>query len=181
MKKNLLSVLILVLLIVNIALTAVMMISVTGTNKKTAELVTSIATVLNLELYRPGEEPVADVPLSETETYVMTEMMIPLAASTIVNEDGSTSLSSKQSYIIFTPSLLHNTAHEDYKSLGGGEKMAAADSLVKDVINSVVGSHTLEECQNNFEDIREEILKEIQKLFGSDFVYKIAISGVKYG
>ena len=59
--------------------------------------------------------------------------------------------------------------------------MAAADSLVKDVINSVVGSHTLEECQNNFEDIREEILKEIQKLFGSDFVYKIAISGVKYG
>lgn len=62
MKKNLLSILILVLLIVNIALTTVMMISVTGTNKKTAELVTSIATVLNLELYNPGGIPLADVP-----------------------------------------------------------------------------------------------------------------------
>ena len=100
MKKNLLSVLILVLLIVNIAMTAVMMISVTGTNKKTAELVTSIATVLNLERYRPGEETVTDVPLAETETYVMTEMAIPLAASKIVNEEGSTSVSPKQSYII---------------------------------------------------------------------------------
>ena len=181
MKKNLLSVLILVLLIVNIAMPAVMMISVTGTNKKTAELVTSIATVLNLERYRPGEETVTDVPLAETETYVMTEMAIPLAASKIVNEDGSTSVSPKQSYIIFTPALLQNIKHEDYKDLGGAEKMAAADSLVRDVINSVVGNHTLEECQNNFEGIREEILKEVQKLFGSDFIYKIAISGVKYG
>ena len=38
MKKNLLSILILVLLIVNIALTSVMMISVISTNKKTAAL-----------------------------------------------------------------------------------------------------------------------------------------------
>ena len=37
MKKNLLSVLILVLMIVNIAMSAVMMISVTGTNQKTAD------------------------------------------------------------------------------------------------------------------------------------------------
>ncbi len=181
MKKNLLSVLILVLLIVNIALTTVMMISVTGTNKKTAELVTTIATVLNLELYGPGQEGVTDVPLSETDTYVMTEMMIPLAASVVINEDGSTSVSSKQAYIKFAPSLLQNIKHEDYKELGGAEKMASADSLIKDIFNSVVSSHTLEECQNDFDSIREEILKEIQKLFGSGFVYKIAISGVKYG
>ena len=50
MKKNLLSVLILVLLVVNIILSVIMMASVVGTNKKTGELVTSIATVLKLEL-----------------------------------------------------------------------------------------------------------------------------------
>ena len=42
MKRNLLSVLILALLIVNVALTAVMMVSVTQTNKKTAALIDSI-------------------------------------------------------------------------------------------------------------------------------------------
>ena len=67
MKKNLLSILILVLLVVNIALTAVMMISVTGTNKKTADLITSIATVMNLELYEPGGDPVARFTLQDDE------------------------------------------------------------------------------------------------------------------
>lgn len=181
MKKNLLSVLILVLLIVNIVLTTIMMISITGTNSKTAELVTSIATVMNLELYEPGGNAATEVSLADTEAYDMPELMFPLAASTVVNADGTTTTSSKQSYIIFSLSLLQNTAHEDYKTLGGAENMASRDSLIKDVVNRVMGNHTLEECQNDFESIREEILKEIQQLFDSDFVYKIAISGVKYG
>lgn len=172
MKKNILSVLILVLLIVNLVITSIMMVSVTGTNKKTAELVTSIATVLNLELYPPGQDGASHVSLADTETYDMAEIMVPLAAS----EDGS-----KQAYIMFSLSVLQNTKHEDYKNLGGAENMVARDSLIKDVVNRVVGSHTLEECRTDFDSIREELLKEIQKLFGSGFIYKIAISGVKFG
>ena len=54
MKKNLLSVLILVLMVVNIAMSAVMMISVTGTNQKTSALLDSIGAAMNLELFAPG-------------------------------------------------------------------------------------------------------------------------------
>lgn len=172
MKKNLLSVLILVLLIVNIALTSVMMISVIGTNKKTAELVTSIATVMNLELYSPGGTAVTDVPLENTDTYTMQELMIPLKLS---------ETDAKQSYMIFTLSLSQNTKNKDYKSMGGAENMAKWESQILDVVNSVVGEHTLEECQNSFDDIRAEMLTEIQRLFGSDFIFKVGISGVKFG
>lgn len=183
MKKNLLSLLILVLLIVNIAMTAVMMISVTGTNKKTAELVTSIATALNLELYTPNGKPVADVPLSQTEGYDLAEMMIPLSASTVVNPDGTTTTGSKRSYLIFTLTLQQNTKHKDYKKMGGTENLDSKKSLVTDAVTRVVGSHTLEECQTqeDLDSIREEILTEIQRLFGSDFIYKIGLSGIKYG
>ena len=63
MKKNLLTIVILALLLVNIALTAVMMISVTTTNNKTANLVTTIATVMNLELTGgPGSEESGGTP-----------------------------------------------------------------------------------------------------------------------
>lgn len=172
MKKNLLSVLILVLLIVNIALTSVMMISVIGTNKKTAELVTSIATVMNLELYSPGGTAVTDVPLEDTDTYTMQELMIPLKLS---------ESDAKQSYMIFTLSLSQNTKNKDYKSMGGAENMAKWESQILDVVNSVVGEHTLEECQNSFDGIRAEMLTEIQRLFGSDFIFKVGISGVKFG
>ncbi|MCM1025687.1 MAG: hypothetical protein NC432_04590 [Roseburia sp.] len=177
MKKNLLSVLILVLLIVNIAMTAVMMISVTGTNKKTAELITPILSALNFELYNPDGTAVTDVPLSETETYVMTEMMIPLAPA--VNADGT--VSSKQEYLIFTPSLLQNTKHKDYKKMGGADNMAAADSIIRDIINTVISQYTLEDWKKNPDQIREEILKEIQSKFDSNFIYQIAMSDVKYG
>ena len=43
MKKNLLSVLVLALVLVNVILSAVMMFSVLSTNKKTAALVNSVA------------------------------------------------------------------------------------------------------------------------------------------
>ena len=56
MKKNLLSIVILALLIVNLVLTSIMMFSVMSTNKKTAAVVTDIASVLQLELGGEEEE-----------------------------------------------------------------------------------------------------------------------------
>ena len=50
MKKNLISIIILALLVVNVVLTAIMMFSVTGASRKTAALVDNISTALNLEL-----------------------------------------------------------------------------------------------------------------------------------
>ena len=90
MKKNLLTIVILALLLVNIALTAVMMISVTTTNNKTANLVTTIATVMNLELTGgPGSEESGGTPaptLADTEIYAIPEATIPLKVE--ITEDG---------------------------------------------------------------------------------------------
>lgn len=180
MKKNLLSILILALLLVNMAMTTVMMISVMGTNKKTGELVTNIATVLNLELFNPGGSPTAEVALADTEVYDMTELMVPLKRSAEVAADGSTTLG-KQSYMIFTPSLFQNKTHEDYATYGGADKMAANASAINDLINEVVHARTLEECQENLDGLKEEILAEIQNLFGSTFIFKIGLNGIKFG
>ena len=99
MKKNLLSVLILVLMIVNIAMSAVMMMSVVGTNQKTAALMDSIEAAMNLELNSPGS--FADVSLTDTETYNVGQMTIHLEYSQVVGEDGTVATSNKQVYIVF--------------------------------------------------------------------------------
>ena len=82
MKKNLISIVILALLIVNIVLTAIMMFSVTSTSRKTAALVDNIATALNLELSANGNGEDAErepIPMSDTATYDISEQMtIPL-------------------------------------------------------------------------------------------------------
>ena len=79
MKKNLISIIILALLIVNIVLTAINMVSVMGTNKKTADLVTDIASAISLDLGEGEEgEAVETVSMADTETYTISEMRILL-------------------------------------------------------------------------------------------------------
>ena len=74
MKKNMLTVLILALLIVNLVLTSVLMVSVMGTNQKTSELVNNIATVMRLELKTERGRRF----LWRTPVYNLTTMTIPL-------------------------------------------------------------------------------------------------------
>ena len=54
MKKNLLSVIILALLVVNIVLTSIMMVSVMGTMKKSSKLIDGISSALALEVNETG-------------------------------------------------------------------------------------------------------------------------------
>ena len=177
MKKNMLTVLVLALVIVNIVLTTVMMISVMGTNRKTADLVSNIAMVMDLELTTPGGDPAGEpqVSMEDTIVYNLTgSMTIPLAKETAA--DGS--VDSKQSYIVFDISLSMNNKHEDFKKYG--ETVGDRESLIKDAITTVVSGHTQEECRDDFDGIKAEILKAVQDLFQSDFIYSVGVSGIKF-
>lgn len=178
MKKNLLSVLILVLMIVNIAMSAVMMMSVVGTNQKTAALMDSIEAAMNLELNSPGS--VSDVSLTDTETYNVGQMTVNLAYSEVVGEDGTVTTSDKQIYIVFDIALLLDKTHADYAQYGG-DNMSQYDSMIKDAIEQVVMNYDAEECRADFSGaIRDEILIAVQNLFHSKVVYGITLNNVKY-
>lgn len=176
MKKNLLTMVILALLLVNIALTAVMMISVTSTNKKTAALIDNIATVMNLELTggESEESGSATVTLADTEIYsIEDQMTIPLKEYT--DENGKV----VKSHMVCHFSLQVNKAHDDYKEMQ--PLIATNESVIKDKIRTIVASKTEEECKNDEEGLKAEILKAIQDLFGSDFIYGVVISDTVYG
>jgi len=178
MKKNLLSVLVLVLVVVNIAMTAIMMISVIGTNKKTADLITSIATVLNLQLHSPGGDTTVDVPLADIATYdEMTGLRIGLKRSVTVDENG-VETQGKQTYMVFDLSLYMNTKDEDYKTYG--ENIADRRTMILKVVEDVVSSHTQEECAN-IQNIEQEILTDLQELFGSDFIFRVSVLNKVFG
>ena len=178
MKKNLLSIIILALLLVNIVLTTVMMFSVTGTNKQVANLVGNIATVMNLELTQPGQEEAVEVSLKDTSFYAFADSMtMPLAPE--IGEDGK----QKQGYLVCNVSFSLNTKHKDYKTYGSDDAMAAQEGLIKDAINTIVSKHTATELQQDvgLENLKAEILDAVKELFQSDFIYRVSISEVKYG
>ena len=171
MKKNLISVLILALLVVNVILTGILMFSTMSSVKKTSALVTNIATVLNIELDdgKKEEEGPATVAMKDSVTHDIEELTILLKNG----EDG------KSHYALVNVAVLMNSAHEDYATYGAN--IAQYDSVIKSIINEKFQSYTMEELQANQETVKEEILAEIQAQFDSTFVYKVVISSIMFG
>ena len=179
MKKNLLTIIIIALLIVNIVMTGIMMVSMMGTNKKTADLVSDIAAVLNLELGNPEEEEVVEIPMSQQFIWNLSaKLEIPLQSEDIVDLNGN--ITGKKDHYIVLESIAFSldTKSKGYKEYGA--KITEYESMVRDAITSTVSKHTIDDCRDDFDAIRKEVLEAVRALFDKEFVYNVAISGIKY-
>ena len=175
MKKNLISIIILALMIVNIVLTAIMMFSVTSASKKTAALVDNISTALDLELAASGEGEAAEetVSMADTETYSFADQMtIPLKKS-----EGD----DKDHYCLVSITLSINTKADGYKEYGSAESLGTMEGLIKDEINGVFAQYTVEEARDNQDTIKKEILERLQTMFDSKFIYNVSFSDIMFG
>lgn len=178
MKKNLLSIIILALLVVNLAMTGFMMLSVMTTNSQTAKLISDIAAALELEANGGNSggftgSATGVVGVESLATFELTgddKMTINLKAG----EDGKTH------YMVVEVVFSMNTASADYATLGTSESMAGKKSLIKAKVQEVLSSHTMEEIQSNEEVVKDEILESVQELFGSNFIYDVSFSSVLY-
>ncbi|WWR17009.1 flagellar basal body-associated FliL family protein [Lachnospiraceae bacterium JLR.KK008] len=168
MKRNLLSVIILALLVVNLVLTSIMMVNVNSASQKTAELVTDIAQVLDLELSDgTGGAMTSNVPMEDIEVYKIAEQMtIPLK----LGEDG------QAHYCLVSVALSMDIKNEGYKAYGAG--LSSKESLITAKIYDIIGSYTLEEAQANKDLMREDILKQVQAMFDSDFIFQVSFSDI---
>lgn len=172
MKKNMLSVLILALLVVNVALTAIMMFFMMGTTKKTNRLIDGIATALSLEIGAPEEASEEDVPavaMEDIEIYqIPDQMTIGLAKGV----DG------KNHYCLMSVSLSINMKDPDYEKYI--ETLKTQEDIIKDLIFKTVGSHPIEEVDGNQEALRQEILEAIQKQYNSKFIYNVVFRDIMF-
>ena len=170
MKKNLISVLILALLIVNLILTAVMMFSTMGSVKKTGALVTSIASVLNIELEgdKSETEEEVTVQIADMVSHDIAGLTIPLKRG----DDG------KDHFYLISVTLMMNSKHDDFETYGAN--IAAQDSILKSIIVEVLGNYTLDQVEADREAAANAILDKIQETYDSKFIYKVLFSDVLF-
>ncbi len=176
MKKNLLTILILALLVVNLAMTGFLTFSVMSTNYMIANLVSDIAAVLELEAgggvgTGGGSfgKTAADISVADSAFYEISgdsEMTIELAKS----EDG------KSHYAIVDLVLSMNKNHEDYATYGTDEQLGAMKGKMQSIIQGVVSSYTIDTAKSSEKEIRAAILEKLQEMYNSDFIYDISFS-----
>lgn len=172
MKKNMISILILALLIVNTVLTAILMFSVMGTMKKTARLIDGISSALSLEVAdvsEAGEGPAEEILMEDIEVIqIPDQMTISLAKGA----DGETH------YCLVSVSLSLNKKDPDYEKY---QPMVESNlDLIKSEIFSVIQSHPIEEAESNPDMLRQEILERIQTMYGSKFIYNVVFRDIMF-
>lgn len=168
MKKNLISIVILALLVVNIVLSSITLLSVSGTNRKTAALVTDIAAAINLDLGGQTEEEKQEaiVPMEDVVTFDITDLTVPLKKGP--NDE-------KEHYAMLSVTLSMNSKDKDYKTYGD---LSTRVSLIKGEINDAVSQHTADEARENSHVIEDEILQRVQDMFDSQFIFDVTFSSI---
>lgn len=169
MKKSLLTVITFALVLVNLVLTAILAITIIPETKKANELITKVCAAIDLDLAAGDDDGTTAIPIEDVEVY-------DIADSFTINlrkgADG------QQHYAIISVSISTNTKSDDYKTFS--EMLSTKEGLIKTQINNVVSQYTMEQLQENPQDVQREIAKELQKTFSSDFIVSVGFSSITY-
>ncbi|MCR5774618.1 MAG: flagellar basal body-associated FliL family protein [Lachnospiraceae bacterium] len=175
MKKNMISIIILALLVVNIVMTVIMMFSIIPANKKTIALVDEISGAIKLDVAANDPEGAAtgssgsNVSLADSATYSIEDQQTFQLKK---GEDG------EAHYVVCKVAVLMNKTSEDYAAFGAEVESGARDPLILNAMSEVVGGYTYEDVEALGQTgLQEAALERIQATFGSDFIYQVALSG----
>ncbi len=168
MKRNLISVIILAFSIINFILLAIIVFTVIPTNKKTDNLITSIASIIDLSVENTGEEEGEVVPIEKLYPYTLTnEQTVNLKSA-----------NGEEHMAVFQITVSMNTESKDYKKYDPttDEGIKSKESIIESTVIDIISSHTAEECQNNKAQVTEECKKAVKEIFKSDVIYDLSFN-----
>ncbi len=169
MKKNLITVITLALVVVNLVLTVILTITILPETQKANELITKVCSAIDLDLESGSATSNANIPIDQIEVYnIDDEQTINL------KQDGD----GKDHFAIITVSISMDTKNKDYKDLQ--PQVEEKVNLIKGDINNIVSQYTIDEIKNNQSAVQDEILKDLQKMFGSDFIVAVGFPTAQY-
>ncbi|BCN31525.1 flagellar basal body-associated FliL family protein [Anaeromicropila herbilytica] len=170
MKKNILTVVILALCIMNLVLTALIVFVVVPSTAKTNKVISDVATIIDLELDSPKENPNENVKVTDIENYTVEEKQVINLKIDPVDK--------QQKYVSLQLSLSMNKKNDDYATLQ--PEVEKNITKITEIVANVFSKYTKTEAQLHKDEIKAEVLKQIQDLFKSDFIIDVAFGSIIY-
>lgn len=170
MKKNLMTVITFALVLVNLVFTVVLTITVVPEAQKANELITKVCAAIDLDLESGDNGGTTSIPIEDIEVYDIADQLTINLRKTEGDK--------KDHYAILTIALSINTKSDDYKAYS--ESLSTKEGLIKTQINNVVSGYTMEEIQSDPAAVQKAILKELQKMFSTDFIVGVGFSSATY-
>lgn len=168
MKKSILNIILLVLVLTNTILTGILVFVLIKPMQDTNRLVNKICKALDLELEIKESVNLDDIPIDQIKYFDLAgesgkpeKMTIPLKRTS----DG------KQHYAQMSISLGLYTKHKDFSKYES--ELENQKAVISQHIQDVVQKYTYSEMLSNPEIIRKEAVKELQKLYDSEFIVEV--------
>ena len=166
MKKNILTIIILALGVLNMILTAVIVFTVVPTTTKTNNLIAKVASSIDLELESPiTETESTEISVEDTEVYSIKD---PMTINLLTSENDT-----KSHYALVTVSFSINKKAEDYETLQ--PIIEANETYMTEIIEEEFGKYTMQNVKENKNNIKVEILRLVQEHFKSDSIISVSV------
>ncbi len=164
MKRNLITVIILALCVVNLILNIMLVFVCMPSAQKTNNLITQIAAVMNLELTDGDAQPTVD--LEYIGTYSVEAQVVNLKSGD----------SGEKHYVQVGLTLELDKSSEDYESLIA--VLQGAEGPVFDEARNVIQGYTYDEITNQKtqDKIKKQILSNLQKKYATRCIYRVSFS-----
>lgn len=165
MKKNLISIIILAICVVNLILNCLLVFVCMPSATRTNKLIKEIASVLDLELEDKEEKP--SVSLEDLASYSPEDTILV----SLKNDGSGTS-----HYVQLGISLTLDSSSKDYKTVN--EKLPTMSGQIQSDVTEVVQSYTYQEVSDPDiqATIKEEVLKKLQDRFQTECIYSVDFS-----
>lgn len=175
MKKNLMSVLIMALVFVNVVLSAVIMITLVPTAKQSNELITQVCSAIKLELESGKVYNANTIPVGQTAVRTLTGE----TAGTFTLKKGA---DGKDHYVVTKVSITLNKEDSDYEELEPQIGEENREILLQEIVSNTFIKYTYEEINTDEgqENVRNDMLEQMQELFDSDFIVAVNFSETNY-
>ncbi len=176
MKKNMMTLVILALLLVNTVMTGVMMFVTVPANRKTIALVDKISSAIDLDMgtaVEPaaGGKSNAGVSMENLVTYTFADQM------TVKLKPDPTGEDTKDHFVMVGVVLSMDSTNPDYETIGKSGDLSASEGIIKDEINKVISSYTYDEISTmSTTEIQDKILVRLQELYNSNFIVGVSFS-----
>jgi len=167
MRRNILTVIIMAMCLVNLVLSAVLIFVMVPTANKTIKLVNKVAQIIDLELESP-ENNIENLSVSDIETYMVEERLTCRLAD---SDD-------KDHYAVLYLSLSLNKTHDDYEKLQ--PYIAQYENNIKEIVTDEFAKFSIDEVVDMKDKIKDQVLVRIQELFKSDFIINVSFGNIMY-
>lgn len=168
MKRNMLSIVILALIVVNVILSAIIMFVALPSINRTNKIINKVGSIIDLEKETANSDTATEnISIEDISTYNVEDKLIVYLKQ---SSDGS------KHYAMLSVTLSINKKHKDtekYEVL-----IPQHENSIKEIVTEEFSKYTVENINNNKEAIKNDSLHRIKELFDSDFIINISFGNL---